>query len=311
VKARTAALVLLLLPALARAEAKVPFLAGRVVDEAGMIPPDVRGRLEAKLTALEQATGAQVVVLTVPSLQGEALEPYTHRVAETWKLGRKEQDDGALLFVSRGDRKMRIEVGYGLEDRLTDLRSRRILDEVMGPRFKAGDFGGGIEEGVNAIDEVVRGGEITAQVPPAPVAPASRPMTLTDRLVMGVIFLLVVGLTSAVALFLPNVPAWILYVFLMPFHCAFPAGILAPVPGLVWFVLWVVGFPLARHRIKKAGWAPRWAQWVPSASSGWSSGGSWGGGSGGGWSGGSSSSSDSSFSGGGGSFGGGGASSSW
>ena len=310
-KARTAALVLALLPAVARAEAPVPFLAGRVVDEAGMIPPDVRGRLAAKLKALEQATGAQVVVLTVPSLQGEVLEPYTHRVAETWKLGRKEQDDGALLFVSKGDRKMRIEVGYGLEDRLTDLRSRRILDEVMAPRFKAGDFGGGIEEGVNAIDEVVRGGEVTAQLPPAPVAPASRPITLADRLIMGVIFLFVIGLMSAVALFLPNVPAWVLYVFLMPFHCAFPAGILTPSLGLAWFGLWLVGFPLARHRLQKAGWAPRWAERLPSAVSGGSSGGSWGGSSGGSWGSDSSSSSDSSFSGGGGSFGGGGASSSW
>jgi uncharacterized protein len=313
VKAGTAALVLALLPAGARAEAPVPFLAGRVVDEADMIPADARPRLEAKLQALEQATGAQVAVLTVASLQGEVLEQYTHRVAETWKLGRKEQDDGVLLFVSRGDRKMRIEVGYGLEDKLTDLRTRRILDEVIAPRFKAGDFGGGIEEGVNAIDAVVRGGEITAQLPPAPIVSVSGPMRVADRIFMGLLFLVLVGLFSVISLFLPNAAAWVLYVFLMPFHCLFPVAILTPTTGLAWFLLWVIGFPVARVWLRKTGRVPKWAESLTTAGSGWSSGRSWGGsgGSSGGSSYSSSSDGGSSFSGGGGSFGGGGASSSW
>ncbi len=316
-RARGAAVLLLaLLPAAARAERPVPFLSGRVVDEAGMIPQPVRDALELRLRDLEQATGAQVAVLTVDSLQGEPLEQYTLRVADTWKLGGKERDDGVLLFVARGDRKMRLEVGYGLEDKLTDLRSRRILDEVITPRFKAGDFGGGIEEGVKAVDTVILGGEVAAQVPPAPVAPSGAGMTLAGRLFMGAMFLVVVGLFSLLALILPGPIGWTLYAFLMPFHCLFPIAILTPPVGTAWFVLWVIGFPLARRWLARTGRLQRWRDAFPVPASGagsggaWTSGSSWGSSGGSSWSS-SSSSSGSSFSGGGGSFGGGGASSSW
>ncbi|HET8644839.1 MAG TPA: TPM domain-containing protein, partial [Vicinamibacteria bacterium] len=223
-----------------------------------------------------------------------------------------ERDDGVLLFVARADRRMRLEIGYGLEDRLTDLRSRRILDEVIGPRFKAGDFGGGIEEGVKAVETVIRGGEVVAAVPPAPVAPAAGELTLGARLVMGAIFLVVVGLFSGLALVMPGGVAWTMYAFLMPFHCVFPMAILTPPGGLAWLALWVIGFPLARAWAKRKGWAMK----MPAFSggrSGWTSGGSsgglWGSSGGSSWS--SSSSSGGGFSGGGGSFGGGGASSSW
>jgi uncharacterized protein len=312
--ARAAALVLALVPAAAGAEAPVPFLAGRVVDEAGLIPQPVRQRVEQRLRDLEQATGAQVAVLTVESLQGEPLEQYTHRVAETWKLGSKEKDDGALLFVARADRKMRLEVGYGLEDRLTDLRSRRILDEVVAPRFKAGDFGGGIEEGVKAMDAVVRGGEVVAQVPPAPVAPAAGEIDLAGRLIGGLIFVVVVGLFSVLAAIIPGPGGWMIYVFLMPFHCLFPVALFTPPVGLAWFAAWVIGYPIARRWLRKTGRVASWSAGTGLSSAGsWSAGHSWAssGDSSGGSSWSSSSSSDSSFSGGGGSFGGGGASSSW
>jgi uncharacterized protein len=309
-----AGLVLALLPALARAERPVPFLTGRVVDEAGLIPQPLRDALEQRLRDLEQATGAQVAVLTVDSLQGEVLEQYTLRVADTWKLGGAERDDGVLLFVARGDRKMRLEVGYGLEEKLTDLRSRRILDEVLAPRFKAGDFAGGIDEGVKAVDAVIRGGEIAAP-PPVPLA-SSGQMTLAGRLIGGVIFLLVVGLFSLLAAVLPGPIAWVMYVFLMPFHCLFPIGLLTPALGTAWFALWVIGFPLLRRALAKTGRGKRWRTlFALPAGAGSGGGWTWGssGGSSGGssWSSSSSSSSDSSFSGGGGSFGGGGASSSW
>jgi uncharacterized protein len=250
----------------------------------------------------------------VPSLQGDALESYTMRVAETWKLGGKERDDGVLVFIAKGDRKMRLEVGYGLEERLTDLRSRSILDEVMGPRFKAGDFGGGVEEGVKAVEAVIRGGEVTNTAPAAPVAPSSS-STAPDwvgRLFGGCIFLVVVGLFSVIALATPGFAGWFLYAFLIPFHCAFPMGLLTPQLGLVWLATWVVGFPLARWVLRDSPWWNRFKASLPTPSSGggssWSSGSS--GSSGSSWSS-SSSSSGSSFSGGGGSFGGGGASSSW
>jgi uncharacterized protein len=316
VSPRRAGAALLLLAALATsaaAERAVPFLSGRVVDEADIIPQPVRDRLEQRLEDLERTTGAQVAVLTVDSLQGEVLEQYTLRVADTWKLGGKERDDGVLLFVSRGDRKMRLEVGYGLEPRLTDLLSRRILDEVMAPRFKAGDFGGGIEEGVKAVEAAVRGQDVAARLPPPPVVSVSGFGDWKARLVGGLIFLLVVGIFSAVALFGPNPVSWVLYVLLMPFHCTFPMALLTPRLGLAWFGLWVIGYPVARRFIGKSSWGKSWRNW--SAGGGGGSGGAWRSGGwssgGGSWSSSSSSSGGSSFSGGGGSFGGGGASSSW
>ena len=122
---------------------EVPYLGGRINDTAGLLDSGTRERLEAKLAGFEAETGAQVVVLTIPSLEGEVLEQYSLRVAQTWGLGRKGVDDGVLVLIASGDRKMRIEVGYGLEAQLTDLQAGRILDSVMAPRFRGGDFSGG------------------------------------------------------------------------------------------------------------------------------------------------------------------------
>ena len=122
------------------AERPIPDLHGRVTDEAGLLSTEAKERLEARLKALEEAKGAQLAVLTIQSLEGEILEEYSLRVAETWKLGRKEVDDGILLLVAVDDRKVRIEVGYGLEGILPDASCRRILDETILPEFRGGDF---------------------------------------------------------------------------------------------------------------------------------------------------------------------------
>jgi uncharacterized protein len=141
----------------ALAALEVPYLAGRVNDTAGMVPEDVEARLETRLAQLEQERGAQIVVLTVPSLEGDSLEDFSLRVVETWKLGRGDADDGALLLIARDDRKLRIEVGYGLEPVLTDATSRRILENVVRPRFREGDFADGIEQGVAAMIAAIEG----------------------------------------------------------------------------------------------------------------------------------------------------------
>ena len=145
---------------------EVPYLAQRVTDLANLLPIEAESRLEAKLKTLESETGAQVAVLTVPSLEGEVIEDFSLRVAETWQLGRETQDDGVLVLVARDDRRVRIEVGYGLEGAITDLQSRRIIDGLMVPRFRQGDFAGGIEAAVNAVAGAVRG-ESDA-IPPEP-----------------------------------------------------------------------------------------------------------------------------------------------
>jgi uncharacterized protein len=129
----------------------VPPLTGRIVDVAHLLPADLAVSLSAELAAHEARTGNQVTLLTLPSLQGEPLEEFSHRVATTWKLGQKGTDNGVLVLVVPGDRKVRIEVGYGLEGTLTDAKSSRIIREEMAPRFRDGDFAGGIAAGLRAV----------------------------------------------------------------------------------------------------------------------------------------------------------------
>jgi len=135
----------------------VPPLKGRVNDYAGMMSPATERLLEATLQRFEEAESTQIVVLTIPTLAGDALEDFSIRVAGQWKIGRKGRDNGAILVVAKTERKLRIEVGYGLEGRLTDAVSGRIIRNVIVPEFKAGRFEQGIISGVNAMIQVVQG----------------------------------------------------------------------------------------------------------------------------------------------------------
>jgi uncharacterized protein len=152
------ALVLLLAAApLLAALTPAPALTQRVNDYAGMISPAARAEIEQKLASLEAEDGTQIAILTVPSLKGEPIEMFSIRVAEAWKLGQEKRDNGVLLVVSKGDRKVRIEVGYGLEGALTDLESGRIIDGVIKPAFKSSDFDKGFADGVDAIVTSIKG----------------------------------------------------------------------------------------------------------------------------------------------------------
>lgn len=135
----------------------LPALTGRVVDNANIIDPATESALTAKLAAFEQKSTDQIVVATVNSLGGEAIEPYANRLFREWKLGQGGEDNGILLLVAKDDRKMRIEVGYGLEGTLTDLHSNLIINNVMIPAFRAGDFSGGISRAVDDIIMVAEG----------------------------------------------------------------------------------------------------------------------------------------------------------
>ena len=300
VSALVAALVM---PAMATA-LEVPFLSGRVNDLADLLPEEARGRLEVKLADLEEATGAQVVVLTLPSLEGDTLEEFSHRVAQTWQIGRRDHDDGVLLLVSVEERSMRLEVGYGLEERLPDLVARRILDDYLRPRFRAGDYPGGIEAGVDAVAARIRGEEApTIATGGHPEAP---PPGIGEIIGMMVVFLAVVGTFSLVALFGTGCGSWFLYLFLAPFWLAFSGALMGPIGGLTGLAAWVIGVPLVKlllHRTpagrrftKKHRGLVSFGNAAMQSRSGRSSGG---------WS------SGGGFSGGGGSFGGGGASSRW
>jgi uncharacterized protein len=135
----------------------VPPPAGYVNDRAGLLSPAAELRLDQALREFERSDSTQIVVLTILTLEGEALEEYALKVAEEWGVGRKGKDNGALLLVAKQERKIRIEVGYGLEGRLTDLLAGRIVDQEISPRFKQGDFDGGVTAGVAAMIEAVRG----------------------------------------------------------------------------------------------------------------------------------------------------------
>jgi len=136
--------------------AAVPALRGRVNDYAQILTPEQSNALDAQLARLEQDTGHQVAVLTLPSLDGEDIEGFSIRVAENWKIGKKGFDNGVILIVAVNDRKLRLEVGYGLEGILPDLTANRIIRDYIVPLFRSGDFAAGIISGINAVEKVIR-----------------------------------------------------------------------------------------------------------------------------------------------------------
>ena len=161
-------LLALLLPVLlfalsaAADEVAVPALAHRVTDLTGTLSAEQQSALEAKLAQFEQQKGSQIAVLLVPTTQPEEIEQYSIRVVDAWKLGRKKVDDGVLILVAKNDRKMRIEVGYGLEGVIPDAVAKRIVAEVMTPRFKQGDFYGGIAAAADALIGLINGEALPA-----------------------------------------------------------------------------------------------------------------------------------------------------
>jgi len=280
----------------------VPFLSGRIVDEANLLTPDARQRIEPKLAAFEQRTGAQVVVLTIESLQGDPIEDFTIRVAQTWKLGHQGKDNGAIFLIAKEERQMRIEVGYGLEPELTDAESGRILDNLVRPAFRQGDFAGGIEQGVDAILAALGGAEVAAE----PAVPAPTQVPAGFKLIL----IFVLATFSLVAVTAGGCQSWFLYLFLMPFYLAFGSAVF-PAFGFAPVIAWIVLFPILKAIFGRSGGSRRFA-----SRGGWG-GPFWGGGFGGGGFGGRGGfgggfgSGGGGFSGGGGRFGGGGASGSW
>ncbi|MDI3564716.1 YgcG family protein [Bradyrhizobium sp. Arg816] len=275
------------------ADVAVPQLTGRVVDQTGTLSSGDVAALTQKLRDFETRKGSQVAVLIVPTTQPETIEQFAIRVADAWKIGRKKVDDGAILVVAKNDRHLRIEVGYGLEGALTDVTSRRIIDEIITPKFRTGDFAGGISDGVDRMIRVIDGEPLPVPSPTVnfgnldDLAPLFI-VTLFASIGVGGFFRAMLGrLVGSLA----------------------TGGIIA---ALTWLILGsltlamalgVVGFIIGFIADLFSAMAP---------SSGSSRGGSWSSGSsGGGWSSGSSSSDSGGFSGGGGSFGGGGASGSW
>ena len=263
----------------------VPPLTGRIVDLAHLLPDDLARSLSQELAEHERRTGNQVVVLTLPSLDGEPLEQFSHKVATAWQLGQKGTDNGVLLVVVPGDRRVRIEVGYGLEGVLTDAKSSRIIRNEMVPWFRQGDYSRGTAAGVRAIL-----GTIEGTYAPAETRATGRQQSNGSLLmlfvaaIVGVVIGILLGqhrkglgvLSAGVFGFLTGLSAgWLIAIL---------AGVMALVAVLIMLTASVPG---------------GWGEWSPGGRGDFSGLGSLGGGGGGG------------FGGGGGSFGGGGASGSW
>jgi len=167
----------------------VPPLVAHVNDYAGLMSRQAAEELEADLAGFERSDSTQIVILTIPSLEGEDLETFSIKVAEAWKIGQKGLDNGVILLVAKNERRVRIEVGRGLEGKLTDLQSGRIIRERIYPRFRAGDFGGGLREGAQAIMEVVRGEYKATQEAPVRARRGAPPiLTLLIFLFLALVF---------------------------------------------------------------------------------------------------------------------------
>jgi len=276
----------------------VPPLTSPVTDVTGTLTVDQVAALDAKLRAFEQAKGSQVAVLIVPTTQPEVIEQYALRVAEAWKLGRGKVDDGAILVVALQDRKLRIEVGYGLEGALPDAIANRIIDEDIVPQFRRGDYYGGIATGVDRMLRVIEGEPLPE---PAHRAPAQDvpglfqllPFLFIFALVGGSIFRRLFGRVGG-ALATGGVVGFLTWLLIGLLGLSIGAGFLA-------FIFALGGGIGGGPRAGGNGWYSR------RHGQGWGYPGGWGGGGfgrgGGGFGGG--------WSGGGGGFGGGGASGSW
>jgi len=282
-------LLLALLIALpAWADVPVPPLKGRVTDLTGTLKPEQAVSLEQLLQSFEARKGSQIAVLIVPTTAPETIEQYSLRVAEQWKIGRKKVDDGAILVVAKNDRALRIEVGYGLEGALNDATANRIIREVIVPRFREGDFYGGINAGIDRMIRVIDGEPLPA---PAKAAPPA------DEGVLQIL---------PVLLILALVAGAVLRRLLGRFVGSLATG--GVVGGLAWLLAGTLAIALLASIVAffftlmsgVGGSGRRYYGGFPAGyGGGWGGGGGFGGGGGGG------------FSGGGGSFGGGGASGRW
>ncbi len=270
----------------AYADVPVPPVKARVTDLTGTLNAQQKGELEARIAAYEARRGSQIAVLMLPTTKPEEIEQYSIRVAEAWKIGRKGIDDGLILVVAKNDRRLRIEVGYGLEGAIPDAVAKRVIEERITPRFRDGDFYGGVRDGVDQLIKLAEGEKLP---PPSPRATVQRSDFPTvdkfDFIFYAIMFVFIAGafLKAMLGRFLGSLAA------------AAGVGLLAWLLFQIGFgvAAAIVGFLIAFLNTATTGGGSGWSSSSGSSSSG------------------SSGSSSSSWSGGGGSFGGGGSSGSW
>jgi uncharacterized protein len=288
--------------AIAYGQNEIPELWGhRIHDEAHVLSQDTIDFLEKELEHYEDSTSNQIAVLIVSTLHDDPIEEYSLRVAEAWKLGHQDKDNGILLLVVVDDHKMRIEVGQGLEGVLTDAQSSRIIRNELAPAFRRNDYNEGVVAGVQSIVKAI-GGEYSAS------DSDGGGEDIIVRILVGLFIFIILGVFTTIAFVLDDSASWWIYAGLIPFYAAFPWISIGLPAGITLLLIYIIGFPVLKKSVtRKPSWKKKMAaikssgrasKW--SSTSGSSSGRNW-----------SSSDSGSSFSGGGGSFGGGGSSGSW
>jgi uncharacterized protein len=273
--------------AVAIADVAVPALTARVTDTTGTLDAQQKQALESELAALETSKGSQLAVLMVPTTQPEEIEQYSIRVVDAWKLGRKNVDDGVLLIVAKDDHRVRIEVGRGLEGAIPDAASARIIREYITPKFRVGDFYGGIHDATDALTKLING----EPLPPPLTGKKKEHSTDPFNALLTAIF---IGFWARAFFgWLPSAPR---------------AGVVgAATGGLAWFIGGLLPLALGMGAFGVI------LGWLGGGGGGFANRGGWGGFGGGGLGGGgwSSGGGGGGFSGGGGGFSGGGASGSW
>ena len=239
----------------------IPYLSGRVVDQAAILSAQARERLAAMVQTHERARGNQIVVLTVPTLGGESVEDYAVRVFEEWKLGSLGMDNGVLILVVPQDRRVRIEVGYGLEGMLTDATASRIIRDLMTPRFREGNYDVGIEAGVTAVIQILEGSR-SAGTDAEWLDPEGKSsgfqvrapdMPLAERILIGAFVFGIIGLFTFLGLVTPGGMGWFLYFFLDPSGHV-PVFIFGSGAALKILVLTPCSIPLAKVFISRQRW---------------------------------------------------------
>lgn len=234
--------------------ADVPMLSGRVVDNAELLSAGARERIGAALKAHEAKTTNQIAVLTIATLGDDTIEQYAVRVFETWKLGRKGKDNGLLLVIVPKERKIRFEVGRGLEGTLPDVVASRTIRNVIAPQFKANQFDKGIEEGLAAVIKLLEGEP--GAIPDAKETSSGFKdpnLTLGERILFGVFIFGIIGLFTVIGIFTPGM-GWFLYFFLIPFWALFPIVIVGFAGAMTILGVYLVGYPLAKLLLPRTAW---------------------------------------------------------
>ncbi len=239
--------------------AEVPYLSGRITDNAEIFSQDARGRLAAMIKAHEDVTTNQIAVLSMPSLENGSIEEFAGRVFESWKLGRRGKDNGVLIIISPGDKRARIEVGRGLQDRISEEAAGRIVRDLMTPNFNRGDYDRGMEDSLRFVigmldvpgahgaapqEKAQASGEFFSGVEDIPI---------TERILIGAFIFGIIGLFTIIGVVTPGA-GWFLYLFLIPFWALFPIIVVGTHGTLVLLITYLVGFPAAKLYLTRSVW---------------------------------------------------------